>query len=372
LAKWEHQIDKDNVFNLTGYFNEFANNFALKPVDYGYQQFALELSHTFKPAQEHTLTWGIDSRVDLVDASNADPFLLLRDRFNTATIGLYIQDEWQLAPQWTLNLGSRIDYEFYGGFHPSARAALSYQLNENSIVYGAVSHAYQMSTVAQRYLNTPMLNGLGYITSDADVDVESLMAYELGYRGVLFDRLETNLNLFWHQYNDLITNTPRLGPPGLFRYHFDNGLNTSIYGLELDLKYPITERLTLLGNYSLQLLNDKGSNSITDMDVTSPPKHKFMLAARYSPTDNLHLSSHLYYVDAVNAPNTTFPLIPRRTDPYFRLDLRAEHQFCNDRASIALGVRNLFDSGHFEGGTQYMNDGQIPRMIYAEFCLNIK
>jgi len=372
LTKWEHRIEKHNSFNIIGYFNEVANDFALKSVDYRYQQLALEFGHTFKPADNHTITWGIDSRVDLVDASPADPSMLKRNRFETATIGLYIQDKWRFAPKWALNLGGRVDYEFYGGFHPSSRLALSYELNENSLIYGAVSYAYQISTVAQRYLHTPMLNGIGFITSDPNVDVESLLAYELGYRGLLFDRLETNLNLFWHEYDDLVTITPRLGPPGLFRYHLDNGLAASIYGVELDLKYMVTKNLTLLGNYTLQLLNGKGPNSIIDMDVISPPKHKFMLGARYSPTEDLHLSSHLYYVDTAKAINETFPLISRGIDPYFRLDLRAEHELWDDRASIAVGVRNLLDSGHFEGGSQYLNSSEVPRMIYAEFRMKIK
>jgi predicted 2-oxoglutarate/Fe(II)-dependent dioxygenase YbiX len=62
----------------------------------------------------------------------------------------------------------------------------------------------------------------------------------------------------------------------------------------------------------------------------------------------------------------------RHVDPYFRLDLRAEHEFWNDRASIAVGVRNLLDPNHYEGGTLFLNDAQVPRMVYAEFRLSLK
>ena len=59
-------------------------------------------------------------------------------------------------------------------------------------------------------------------------------------------------------------------------------------------------------------------------------------------------------------------------DSYFRLDLRAEYEFLDDQASIALGVRNLLDSNHYEGGTMFLNDAEVPRMIFAEFRLRIK
>jgi outer membrane receptor protein involved in Fe transport len=75
----------------------------------------LQLSHTFKPADAHTLTWGIDNRVDILDASNADPFMLSKSFVATDIIGLYLQGEWRFAPKWMFSLGGRIDYEFYGG-----------------------------------------------------------------------------------------------------------------------------------------------------------------------------------------------------------------------------------------------------------------
>lgn len=97
-----------------------------------------------------------------------------------------------------------------------------------------------------------------------------------------------------------------------------------------------------------------------------------MLGARYSVNDDLRLSSHLYYVDAVQAPNPSNPFSPRHIDPYFRLDLRAEYEFWDDRASVAVGVRNLLDSGHYEGSTLFLNDAEVPRTVFAELRFQIK
>jgi hypothetical protein len=52
--------------------------------------------------------------------------------------------------------------------------------------------------------------------------------------------------------------------------------------------------------------------------------------------------------------------------PYFRLDLRAEYEFWKRRASLAVGVSNLLQPAHTEGGSTAMDSGRVPRMVYAE------
>ncbi|MBN1490844.1 MAG: TonB-dependent receptor [Phycisphaerae bacterium] len=368
LARWEHRIEADNAFQLTGYVNDFYQCPGTPAIDYRYQQFALQFSHAFKLNEAHSITWGFDSRTDILDTSNADPFLTVRDFMSTAILGLYVQDKWQFSPSWTLELGARMDYEFYGGFQPSARAALSYAFTEHSSVYAAASRAFQMPPVGSRFLDIPMANTLVHVTADQDLDVQTLMAYELGYRGKPLDRLDATLNLFLHDYDDVTVLAPTLGPPGLFRMHAENRHAIMMAGAEADLQYAVTDTITVSGHYTFQCRN----GSLVASDHNTPPKHKFMLGARYSPTEDLHLSSHLYYVDAVRAVNAINPFIRRRIEPYFRLDLRAEHEFWDDHVSLAVGVRNLLDDAHYEGGSQFTNNAQVPRTVYAEMRVTFK
>ncbi|MFQ5430329.1 MAG: TonB-dependent receptor plug domain-containing protein [Phycisphaerae bacterium] len=373
LGKWSHQVAPDNRFDLTGYVNDFHASPGLPAIDYRYQQFGLLFRHTFQPAEKHTLTWGVDGRADLLDASNADPFMLSKSFVSTGIIGLFLQDDWRFAPRWVLGLGGRVDYEFYGGFQPSARASLAYELSDDAMVYGAVSRAFHMPTAAGRFLSIPLLSGISRVTANRDFDPTTLLAYEVGYRGKLFDRLDTGINLFWHQYDEVTTISPGLGPPGLIQNRFDNRSGSaSLFGAELEARYKVSDKLTLLGNYTYQQLKWNVSEPFTERDYITPPKHKAMLGARYAVTDDLHLASHLYFVDAVKAPNPSNPFLSRRIDPYLRLDLRAEYELWNDQASFSVGVRNLLDSGHFEGSTLFMNDAESPRMVFAEFRIRVK
>ncbi len=372
MSRWEHRIDADASFFLSAYFNDYYECPAAPMINYRYQQYALQLGHVFKPTDAHTVTWGIDSRADALNASFADPQMLSKDRVGTGIVGLYVQDDWEFAPRWSLSLGGRIDYEFYGGFEPSGRAALSYELTETSRLYASVARAFQMPPVGTRFVDFPVADGLAWYSSARDVDSEHLIAYEIGYRAKYFGRLETNLSVYAHQYQDLTAQVRSLGPPGLLHYHFRNAYDATSYGVELDARYRATDRLTLLGHYTFQRLEDDGDYLVDQTDTLAPPAHKFMVGARYSPLDDLHLSAHLYYVDDTTGPDPTIPLLTRRIGAYFRLDLRAEYEFWEDRASVAVGVRNLLDGHHLEATTLFQNVAEVPRMVYAEIRMRLE
>ncbi len=372
LGKWEHEVEADNRVALTGYVNDFYFCPINRSTDYRYQQLALQINHVFKPVENHTLSWGIDSRTDLVDASNCDPFLLTRDFVSTAIIGAYVHDDWRFAPRWSLSLGARMDYEFYGGFQPSARAALSYELDEKSSLYGAVSRAFQMPPIGLRFVDLPLMNGLIHGIGHESVEPEALIGYEVGYRSTFFDRLNTSLCTYWHDYDDVTTFSPYLGPPGLMHFDYDNRAAASSYGVEAEARYAVTRQLTLQANYTYQQLDWSGPFPYTDKDLITPPSHKFMAGARYDPIEDLHLSAYLYHVGAVRAPDSRLPLISRSIDSYWRLDLRVEHEFWKKQGSIAVGVRNLLDPEHYEGSSAFMAEAEVPRMVYAEVRMMLK
>ena len=125
-------------------------------------------------------------------------------------------------------------------------------------------------------------------------------------------------------------------------------------------------------DYAVRTRAPPSGNILIPTDFMTPPEHKFMVGVRYDPTEDLFLNAHLYYVDAVKTVDPVNPFIARNLDPYFRLDLRAEHDLWDDRASLAVGVRNLLDKSHPEGATQFLNDAETERMIYAEFSISFK
>ncbi len=371
LGRWEHRIEDDNTLTLTGYFNDYYECPAAKAIDYRYDQFALQVGHTFKPAEDHTLTWGIDTRADILDAHYADPGMLTEDYLGTGIVGAYVQDDWVFADRWKLSLGGRIDYEFYEGFQPSARAALAYEPADDMLIWAAVSRAFQVPPAGSRFLQTPLADGLAYITSDRRVSSEILTACEVGWRGRFHERLQAGAVVYCHHTEDRTILRMLPGPPGLLRYNFENGYDVTDYGVELDATYAVSERFTLLGHYTFKKSEAHGPWSPLDSDSMVVPEHRFMVGARYRPIDPLTLSADLYYTARAVGPNPTIPLLPVRIPPYCSLNLRAEYELWKDRAWVAVGVRDLLDSHHLEGTTQFENLAEVPRMVYGEVRMRL-
>ena len=185
-----------------------------------------------------------------------------------------------------------------------------------------------------------------YMTADKDMKATTLVAYELGYRTKLFNRFNMDVNLFCHDYGDYLTEMPMLGPPGLLQRQVRNGADIVTYGLEWEGRYAVNDKLTLLGNYTLDLTEWLGPDTADNAEIMIAPKNKFMVGARYNPWQDLHLSAHMYYVDSTTAPDPVDIFQARNISSYIRLDLRAEYDFWKNRASAAVGVRNLLDPNH--------------------------
>ena len=239
------------------------------------------------------------------------------------------------------------------------------------MVYAAVSRGYQLAPAGLLFTQAPMLGGLVYLTADKNMPATTLMAYEAGYRTRLSQRVNMEFDLFCHHYENFETEAFGLGPPGLLTMQLRNDAEAVTYGLEWEGRYNVTDALTLLGNYTLELTDWPGPEPIHMTDIMPAPQHKFMVGARYSPLQDLHLSAHMYYVGDTQAPDSVNVLFFRHVPAYVRLDLRAEYEFWKTRASVAVGVRNLIDPEHFEGGTRFMNSAEVPRMVYGEIRIRL-
>jgi iron complex outermembrane recepter protein len=370
-ATWSHTIDEDNAFEWTAYINDFGASPGTRQIDYRYQQFALQFKRTATLPNSHEIVWGMDTRVDLLDLTNSDPYVADRRYVSTFTGGVYYADRWQFAPKWMIDLGARIDYDSYGGFEPSARAAISYAPDDHSMYYAAVSRAFQMPPGGFRFLRIPLVNGLSHVNAAQGMKPRTVLAYELGYRTRIEERVDLAINAFWHETDGITPLQPQLNFPDILRMDIDNRAESSTYGVEVDLKYAVSKQLTLVSNYTFQREDWRSVVQRYLSDSVRMPKNKAMVGARYAPTDEWDLSAHLYFVDATDAPNPANPFAAQRIDPYLRLDLRAEYEFQED-ASIAVGVRNLLDPDHPEGATLFLNDAEVPRTVYAELRIAIK
>lgn len=186
---------------------------------------------------------------------------------DTKSLGVYGQSTYSMSEDLSLTLGIRYTDETreWSGVsslvnigldtipqqtreaswsNVSWRAALDYRIDDDKLVYFSVNRGYKAGG----------FNG-GAVSNEVELnpyDQEELTAYEVGFKSDLLEnRVRLNLTAFYYDYKDIqiFTLEPPLVaaipvPAQLIR----NGESAEIYGLEMELKALVTDKLQITLN----------------------------------------------------------------------------------------------------------------------------
>ena len=129
----------------------------------------------------------------------------------------------------------------------------------DSLAYATVSTGYKGGG-----FNPPVScaqSGGGCSSIGPTFDQEQITAYELGYKGVLFDRLLLNLSGFFYDYKGMQVSKI------VARTAVNENIDTEIWGIELETTYAATDALTL--DLNVAYLNTAIQNA-ESIDAANP------------------------------------------------------------------------------------------------------
>jgi iron complex outermembrane receptor protein len=177
----------------------------------------------------------------------------------TTAWAVFGQSTWHIDERWSLTLGGRYSSEKkevkaspselapvtttptpfaddadWSEFTP--QASIQYRL-DHVMLYASYSRGFKSG-------------GFNYPAATSQVlDPEILDMYELGFKGSFIDnRLRLNTSLYYYDYSDLQL-TRAAGGIGLLTT--ENAANSKVLGLDMDLTWLATERMTLMAGISL-------------------------------------------------------------------------------------------------------------------------
>ena len=259
------------------------------------------------------------------------------------------QDEWKFARDWELTGGIRYDHysDFGETINPRLALVWATQYNLTSkLLYG---RAFRAPSFTELYfINNPATLG------NPDLEPEEIDMLELvfDYRPT-FD-LETVLNLFRYQADDLIALDSNNISQNLY--------NQRGYGLELDVNYKASNKLTLQGNFAWQRSTDRD----TLEPIADAPGRQASLAM------HLRINNHCTFNTQFNwVADRERPAIDQRgaIDDYRTVDLTTRCSSIADKPlEIAASIRNAFDEDIREPSLEAVpNDyPQEGRSLYVE------
>ncbi len=354
MADWRHSLGGPAYWAIRAYGQyDDRNELSLRDRRASY---AIEFEHRLPTWQErHTILWGASYRL-VRDHIGSSPYIQFDDEQESIqTLSSFVQDEITLVPErLSLTLGSRFELTDRNGWEPQPTARLAFTPTARQTWWAAVSRAVRvpsrMEFTAQRWLLQGMMGPWPYTAAflgSPNLRPEELIAYEVGGRFLLTDRLSLDVALYYHDFSDLITLEYAEGTAGTLAEELVavNGFDASIYGGEAALRYQPTDWWRLDLAYTFMRVHEHPRSGIDyyddAWDERDAPRHQASLLSSFRLTRDLDLNLWARYVDTIN------DVASYTVSSYVTLDASLRWHL-SPRYELMLAGQNLLDNSHPE------------------------
>ncbi|WP_299783724.1 TonB-dependent receptor [uncultured Marivita sp.] len=238
--------------------------------------------------------------------------------------------ELKATPTDAIELSLTLRYDDYSDFdgQVSGRAALSYQLNDATIVRASLGTGYRAPSLYERF---------GPFAGSSPLDPEESRSFDLGIEHAYGNRGSVKATLFWAEIDNLIGfgASSNCLPSQAFGCYIQTDGTTDTRGLELSGSYALTDRITVSGAYTLTNAENNGDR------VILVPRHDLSLALQADITDRLQVGLNMTRVaDTLDGFAT-----PTALDDYTVWDVSARYDI-TDTASVYGAIDNVADASY--------------------------
>lgn len=319
----------------------------------------VEFQHRLPFGERNKLIWGGGYRFMHDDVKNAAAVAFVPGRRDLHLFSGFVQDEISLLPdQLILTIGSKFEHNSFSGFEAQPSARIAWLPVTNHTLWAAVSRAVRSPSRIDAEVAAPSTPPFVLRGGGDRFDSETVIAYELGYRTELVDRLGLSISTFYNDYDKLRSVEPIAGAPG--QRIILNGLRAKTYGVELSLAWQAFDWWRLRGGYThFQKDIDLGRSRDINRGRAegNDPHHQFLIQSMINLPANLEFDSVLRYVDNLNQRGPTVP-------SYVALDLRLGWR-PTPNWEFAIVGQNLSNKRHSEFGAPATRQ-EIPRSFYGK------
>ncbi len=378
---WNHKFSETSNMNLQLYYDRTERSIG----DYFREQrdtYDVDFNHSFQLGCNQEIIWGLGYRQTSDDVMQGALVTTYPAQRKDDLYNAFVQDTITLVEdKLKLTLGTKFEYNDYTGVELQPSARLAFTPDNRNTTWLAVSRAVRSPSriehdglvIVSAFPNPADPNlppiAAAYV-GNPDYDSEELIAYELGHRIKLSDRLSLDTAGFINSYDNLSTlegGAPYLSLNPLPAHivaplYFSNQMDGTTYGIEASATYQPTDRWKLIAGYTyidLQLHTDRSSRDLATEASTesSTPQNQFHLRSFLDLPCNLELDMGVYAVQSVDAFD-----IPS----YVRLDTRLGYR-PNERMELSVGFQNVLDDRHpeFAGGL-YSQPTEVEHAVYAK------
>ena len=376
FIKWENAINEKNALQLQYYYNfsdkeeryselilaePLADNFILDVnADIKTERHNLELTHFIYPNDSLKFVWGLSAQADYVQSAL---YLGTDEKIKQNQYRGFVNIEWDINSSNTINVGGLVEKNDYSDAELSPRLSLIHAFNQQHKVRIGISRAirspFTYESLGEFSYSQELTSGgapTGFtllenvIRGNTELKNEKITSHEIVYLGAFMNSsLLFNARLFYDvvdDYIDTIKEEDTNDDPNIILYDdvvlvFQNPINSTTQGLELELDYRIDPSLRLLASGAI--LNITSNSDATRLSV---PRHSFSLLGSKQFNEKYNGSLGYYFVDQFKWMDAR-PSSDGKysTDDYHTIDMRLSRnlKFSSTDGSISLVLKNLLD-----------------------------
>jgi len=331
------------------------------------------------------LVWGLGYRQTMDRIDSAGVLIGIQPRRGIYRLfSAFAHDEVTLVPDtWKLIAGTKLEYNNYTGLELQPNLRALWTPNPHQTAWAAVSRAVRTPSRAERdasvnlQMTPPFTTDnpspfpvLSHVVPNADLQSETVVSAELGYRAQLGSRWSLDLAAFRSHYNGLragqTMGAPVLvvGPVPYLRYDIitNNGISANATGLEMSLDWHVLPQWRLQAGYShLRLKASRNGDPANDSAAVeaegNSPRHQVSLRSALDLPGHQEVDLRVKRVSARPAVHI---------DAYTELDLRWAWRV-TPQLELSLVGQNLLGA-HAESGSDPLPSQplQVPRGGYAK------
>ena len=383
LGRWTHDFSSDSELSAQLYYDRTDRDFFIaREVR---DTFDVDVQHRFSLGERQEIVWGGSYRYSADEIAESPDFQMTDPNVALRLASGYFQDEIALMQdQVHLTLGARVEHNDFTGFEFQPTGRVAWAPDDRNTLWGAVSRAVRTPSRTERdfrifldptsflpSLPVPIVvEGLG----NRDMVAEELLAFEIGYRANIHERLSIDCTIFYNDYQNhqsvnglpielRTASDPDQTPFLVLPIQFDNDAFGETYGIETSATWQPVERLRIRANYTFLRMNLHTDGPIRSLEEDlegNSPKHQVSLWSDIEISRNIELGLGARYVDGL-------PGVFQRIPAYEELDARLAWRPAPDFELSIVG-RGLLHAHHSEFSPLFIvpRDVQVDRAIYGK------
>jgi len=386
IGRWTHIFSSDANMSLQVYYDRTNLSEPTTPIVVGGTTFApggefsdsldtydVDFQHHFRADDRNQITWGAGYRFTHDQNDNAPTLAFYPAPLNQNLLSFFAQDEIELQKNLILTVGTKVEHNDYTGFEVQPSGRLQWNITPTQMVWTAVSRAVRTPSRIDHDLSDP--TGLpapfpsGVIEGTTAFTSETLIAYELGYRAQLGDKISGSVSTYYNDYSKIRSLTPTSGSLiGGFPYYVQNNLEGATDGVEVSADYQMLDWWRLHAGYDFLQENihvRPGEVDATNgLNETADPHHQFSIRSSMDLPQNIEFDTGLRWVDSLTINDVA---VAGTVPSYFELDARLAWHPTKDLEISVVG-QNLLHDQHAEYNYPGPTQGEIERSVYGKIA----